>query len=686
MRKHVAVGAAVVAVGVLAAACGGSPKAGVQTGGVGTAAAPSGGGCKVRSIATPIDGPQTGSSLALVRLGARKVALVADEDARSIIAVDVDKNVELARTRLAGAPSQLVVSKDGRVIALLRDVSKVVVLEAETDGGALVARCDAKAPPEPVGVALTPDEKTALVTGGFGHAMRAYDAATMASRFDVDLAREPRAVVVSDDGRTAYVSHAVGSTITAVDLEARQVRAMNVHGQDVQEVSVAGRFQKHLSQLKAQKQTPEVKAQIESVEAMIKMRGAKDSAKERRGQSCQGFALAKSVRPLGRVLAPAVFVDPGDLENRPEGYGDDHTPTESPAIAVIDESTGRPVEESLTTSRQRHFKQVDPRDHAGECLLPRAAAVDPTSGSLLVTCFGIDAVVAYDAASITPERTERKRWLTGAGPTGVAVDVAGRRAVVWSQFDRTLSTVALDTITPVDDKKSPEKAPQKLALAPLPAGEKLPAEYALGRILFHAAGDGRIAADGRACASCHPDGRDDGITWATPEGPRRSIMLAGRVAPSAPYSWNGDNPDLHTHVGHTFDRLGGAGLRSVELDSLITYVTKMPAPPAFEADAAKVARGAKIFASKEAGCASCHSGGAFTDGASHDVQSKAKADKGKAFNPPSLHLVGGTGPYFHDGRYKTLRELLRKSDGTMGKTSHLSEADMDSLETYLKTL
>ncbi|HSO31003.1 MAG TPA: hypothetical protein VLT33_00765, partial [Labilithrix sp.] len=70
----------------------------------------------------------------------------------------------------------------------------------------------------------------------------------------------------------------------------------------------------------------------------------------------------------------------------------------------------------------------------------------------------------------------------------------------------------------------------------------------------------------------------------------------------------------------------------------------------------------------------------------HDVGSKHKFDREASFNTPSLHLVGGTGPYFHDGRYSTLGELLKKSDGTMGRTAHLSAADLDALDTFLRTL
>ncbi len=113
-----------------------------------------------------------------------------------------------------------------------------------------------------------------------------------------------------------------------------------------------------------------------------------------------------------------------------------------------------------------------------------------------------------------------------------------------------------------------------------------------------------------------------------------------------------------------------------------------PPVPQQDAHAAdpKVARGAQIFASREAACSSCHSGKNFTDGAVHDVKSRTESDRASSFKTPTLHFVGGTGPYFHDGRYKTLHELLRDSDGKMGHTKHLSESELESLEAYVRTL
>jgi cytochrome c peroxidase len=208
---------------------------------------------------------------------------------------------------------------------------------------------------------------------------------------------------------------------------------------------------------------------------------------------------------------------------------------------------------------------------------------------------------------------------------------------------------------------------------------------ALGRRLFHGVGGAR-AGDHRACASCHPDGRDDGLTWTTPDGPRQTPILAARLGDTAPYSWDGSNVDLAGHVHRTLQRLASPGLAKPELDALLAYVNRMKMPFDQANRGALVARGEALFASAETGCARCHAGERTTDGASHDVGSRADGDRPRAFDTPSLRFVGRSAPYFHDGRYATLADLLRGADGTMGTTGHLGAEDLAALTAYLETL
>ncbi|MGD0525319.1 MAG: cytochrome C peroxidase [Polyangiaceae bacterium] len=621
---------------------------------------------------------RAGSTVALATRHGKTLAYAADEDDAAVHVVDVDARKELGETPLDGRPSQLMFLPDGRLAVLLRDRGRIAVMEPGVRVEELEMRCTVEVPTEPVALALTPDDATLVVTSGWGRALTAFDAGKLTRSYEVALPREPRSVVVTDDGRFAYVSHAVGAQATRVTLADKTVTPIALKERDprfdTQERSIQRQIDDHLK--KGQKVPSSLTDQLADLD--------RDAH-----PSCQGFALAKSVEPGGRILAPQVLVDNGDAKERAPGYGNDESATEVGDVAVLDALTGKPISASLERPAENSgWGSVDAREiQKSECLLPRAATVDPTSRSLLVSCYGIDQVIAYDALAASPARAERRRWSVSAGPSGIAVDAAKNRAVVWAQFDRSLDVLDFGDGRLADDQGRPPSRAERIAMAPNPA-HTLPVATSLGRLLFHAVGDGRISRDGRACASCHPEGRDDSLVWATPEGPRRTIMLAGRVKGTAPYAWNGTEDDLRVHLSTTFDRLNGVGgLKSVELEALTAYVESL-APPATTPPPldAQAQRGAELFASADVGCAGCHAGALGTDNQRHDVKSRADADKSGAFNTPSLRFVGGTGPYFHDGRYKTLHDLLTATRDDMGHTSQLSPRDLEAIEAYLRTL
>jgi cytochrome c peroxidase len=260
----------------------------------------------------------------------------------------------------------------------------------------------------------------------------------------------------------------------------------------------------------------------------------------------------------------------------------------------------------------------------------------------------------------------------GDAPSALAFDESTRRLVAWSQMGRTLA------VTGITDGAG------ALDVANAAAGT-MPAAVARGRRLFHAV-DGRTASDGRACASCHTDGRDDGFVWTTPEGPRQTPMLAGRLEGTAPFGWTRDAKTFHDYVRGTAQRLRGRGFSNAELDDLAAYVMSLKAPPRATADAALVKRGTELFTAS--GCATCHKGAMTTDNLQHPVVDAMLNVRtaGRSFATPSLRFVGGTAPYFHDGRYPTLRALLTSNDPNMGTGKNLPAADLDALEAYLRSL
>lgn len=111
---------------------------------------------------------------------------------------------------------------------------------------------------------------------------------------------------------------------------------------------------------------------------------------------------------------------------------------------------------------------------------------------------------------------------------------------------------------------------------------------------------------------------------------------------------------------------------------LLTYVRAMKAPASRPLEGA-AARGKVVF-SGAADCSSCHDPmRRFSDGLVHDVG-------GGPFRTPSLLGISGRGQLFHDGRYRSMDELLTGSNGRMGQIASLSADDRAALVAYLATL
>lgn len=190
-----------------------------------------------------------------------------------------------------------------------------------------------------------------------------------------------------------------------------------------------------------------------------------------------------------------------------------------------------------------------------------------------------------------------------------------------------------------------------------------------------------------ACASCHPEGREDGRTWQFANiGARRTQTVAGDVLNTMPLHWDGDMTTLHDLMGEVFvNRMGGVEQPADRVEALGAWMqTLKPLPAAAPADEAAVARGEQLFHNPEVGCVTCHGGASLTSNATVDVGT------GKAFQVPTLLGVAHRAPFMHDGCASTLRERFDDpacgGGDAHGKTSQLSAGEIDDLIAYLETL
>ncbi len=193
-----------------------------------------------------------------------------------------------------------------------------------------------------------------------------------------------------------------------------------------------------------------------------------------------------------------------------------------------------------------------------------------------------------------------------------------------------------------------------------------------GHAIFHA-----NSGKGLACASCHPDGRDDGHAWTSADiGARRTPSLLGTIAGTAPYHWDGTAADMHAVADLTFRaRMQGPALETKQTDALGGWLGKLPRmATAAPRDEAAVARGKALF-DRAGACASCHAGPLGTNNATVDVGT------GLRVQVPPLVGVSTHAPYFHDGRAATLAAVLAAEHGRVS----LDAAARADVEAYLRT-
>jgi hypothetical protein len=199
-----------------------------------------------------------------------------------------------------------------------------------------------------------------------------------------------------------------------------------------------------------------------------------------------------------------------------------------------------------------------------------------------------------------------------------------------------------------------------------------------GYDVFHTQAGGMIA-----CASCHPEGRDDGHVWQLDGNSRRTPSLRGTIAGTAPYHWPGDQPNLPALTNDVYThRMSGVALADDQMGALTSWVEGIPALPAPTwVDSSAAQRGKILFNNPSVGCATCHSGAKFTNNQTMDVGT------GGLFQVPPLVGVGWRTPLLHDGCAATIGDRFGScSSPQHGSTGSLSAGQVSDLTAYLETL
>jgi DNA-binding beta-propeller fold protein YncE/mono/diheme cytochrome c family protein len=647
------------------------------------------------------------------------VLFVADEDHSAIRVVPLPLSTENpgATIPLPGRPAQLVVS--GRqVLVTVRSIEggAGALLVLERSGSAeLVEKARISLPPDAWGLALSEDAGTAIVTSAWSAKVSVVDLAAGRVRASLDVGREPRGVTLLADGSRAYVSHLVGSAITRID-------------------GISG-------------PSPSAKA-LETATAPLRAAiGQTPSASLGYSvvASPSGERLFLPRHALG-VPGPESWFGSATVD---VVLTANDASLLAPRRGKLPQ-TWTPLMDEVRAQAPWQGGAIDAVESGGSAFVaPRAAVYRAREQTLLVASEGTDRLVELDALmsdpTVAPIRTYELAThanpyfhvaTQGGAPSGIALSADERIAYVHCRS--TNDVIAVRLVRGEGDYDS--VPPPAVRFATAPEDES----FRLGKALFYNATDD-LTSGGLSCAGCHPDGRDDGHVWhevafaggserfsnflggnanfpalhkrwpellpKNAEGepgaptalgyPRQTPLLAGRVGAKGPYGWHAESPDLPARL------VAGFGLHRWRSTSngapenfraraghLAKFLREgLVPPPRVSAPLTDdEARGKGIFESQATGCAGCHVPATeFSDrnaiplGRGPTPAGFAR-EEDQAFKTPGLAFVGGTPPYFHDGRFRTLEDLIEKNRDAMGKTSHLTAAEKQALIAYLRTL
>jgi YVTN family beta-propeller protein len=575
---------------------------------------------------------------------------VACESSGSVVVVDAAKRVKVAEIVVGGQATDLVFSPDGAtayVTSRLEDA--VFVIDVAT------RKVERKLPvaDEPHGIAVDPAGRTAFVMGTAFDAVSVLDIATGKETKRLPASRNPWSAALSPDGKRLIVTNALSRFVKFRTAPMSEVTVFDVASQRVEDRWVVP-------------------------ESNLLLGVAWHPSGE--------FALAtlnrtKNLVPMTRVL---------------QGW------TITNGIAVLWKD-GR-VDQVLLDEPQRYFADITD------------VAFTPDGKKAVVTSAGTDRVAVIDVEKLVAllkgtsdadRRDKLPNWLGASSqfvvaripvkdnPRGITVAPDGATAWVANTLDDSLSVVDLAKL----------RAVSRVDLG----GPTRQTHVRWGEKLFHSA---NITFQRQfACATCHPDGHVDGLTYdieadGIGQNPVDNRTLRG-IYDTDPFKWAGTNPTLARQCGARlavfFTRI--QPFTPEQLQAVNDYTVTIPRPPnrhrPLGAPLTEAQRRGKLIFERsrtndgreippEGRCVNCHFPPYFTDRTLRDVGTKHPLDTQAMakIDVPHLNNIYDSAPYLHNGMADTLEEIwtVHNPNDTHGYTNDMTKDQLNDLIEYLKTL
>ena len=502
---------------------------------------------------------------------------------------------------------------------------------------------------------LSPDAKTLFACNRFNHEVAFIDLASRKTVRRVKVPREPIAAAITPDGKFLFVANHLHAGRADVDVVTSSVSVIDV---------AIGKVCREIALPNGSTLVREVRVSPDGKHAVV-------------AHQLSRFHLPTTQLERGWVnTSAASLIDVAGLKIINTVLLDSIDAGAANPWAVAWSADGRTI--AITHAGTHELSVID--FPALLAKLERSAAPDAAQKVDYTAASRTAADVPNDLSFLVGLRHRIKLSHADRGPH--AVVLAGSRAWLANYFTDTLTVI---------DLAAPRPTPESLPLG----SHKEVTSVRRGELLFN---DASICFQGwQSCSSCHShDARVDGLNWdnlndgiGNPKS-AKSLLNAHATPPSM---WLGVRSNAYVSVR--------AGIRNSmftvqppevadALDDYLKSLKPMASPRLVKGRLSAAAeRGKKLFSSEAVGCADCHKGALHTDTKLHDVGTVGKFDQtADRFDTPSLIEVWRSGPYLHDGRAATIRDVITtfNRDNQHGSTSKLTPKQIDDLVEYVLSL
>jgi cytochrome c peroxidase len=200
-----------------------------------------------------------------------------------------------------------------------------------------------------------------------------------------------------------------------------------------------------------------------------------------------------------------------------------------------------------------------------------------------------------------------------------------------------------------------------------------------------------------SCHTCHVDGHTCHLNFDTLNddsfGNAKLTPTLRGVAHTGPWTWHGWQKDLGAAVEKSLtETMYGPKPSAEQVKAMVAFLGTLGHPPNPNVGPGGAAgeatrRGRALFEGK-AKCARCHHGENYTSESNYDVKLEPDGSPYLRWNPPSLRGLFDRGPFLHDGRARTLEEVLDPEHHGPEKLGGqaLTPAELQDLVAFLKSL